>query len=108
VVLGGGQDAMNVTMTDRCAGKSEAKFYHKVSLSRYYSICVASLLHAEDLWSSKEHHCSIRYSGSSLCWGAPTSERELDLGGGQAHGDARGARMTRRLARPTGMRSRLL
>jgi hypothetical protein len=31
VVLGGGQDAMNVTMTDRRAGKFEAKFYHKVS-----------------------------------------------------------------------------
>jgi hypothetical protein len=30
VVLGGGQDAMNVTMTDRRAGKFEAKFYHKV------------------------------------------------------------------------------
>ena len=31
MVLGGGQDAMNVTMTDRRAGKFEAKFYHKVS-----------------------------------------------------------------------------
>jgi translation initiation factor 3 subunit I len=31
VVLGGGQDAMNVTMTDRRAGKFEAKFYHKES-----------------------------------------------------------------------------
>ncbi|CAD6221053.1 unnamed protein product [Miscanthus lutarioriparius] len=30
VVLGGGQDAMNVTMTDRRAGKFEAKFYHKI------------------------------------------------------------------------------
>ena len=50
MVLGGGQDAMNVTMTDRRAGKFEAKFYHKVSsfpvnkVSRYYSFCVASLL----------------------------------------------------------------
>jgi hypothetical protein len=33
VVLGGGQDAMNVTMTDRRAGKFEAKFYHKVIFS---------------------------------------------------------------------------
>jgi hypothetical protein len=30
VVIGGGQDAVNVTMTDRRAGKFEAKFYHKV------------------------------------------------------------------------------
>ncbi|PWZ37350.1 Eukaryotic translation initiation factor 3 subunit I [Zea mays] len=30
VVLGGGQDAMNVTMTDCRAGKFEAKFYHKI------------------------------------------------------------------------------
>jgi translation initiation factor 3 subunit I len=31
VVIGGGQDAMNVTMTDRRAGKFEAKFFHKVN-----------------------------------------------------------------------------
>ncbi|KAM0862089.1 hypothetical protein ACQ4PT_045484 [Festuca glaucescens] len=30
VVIGGGQDAMNVTMTDRRAGKFEAKFFHKI------------------------------------------------------------------------------
>jgi translation initiation factor 3 subunit I len=30
VVLGGGQDAMNVTMIDCRVGKFEAKFYHKV------------------------------------------------------------------------------
>ena len=33
VVIGGGQDAMNVTMTDRRAGKFEAKFFHKVNYS---------------------------------------------------------------------------
>jgi hypothetical protein len=30
VVLGGGQDASNVTTTDHRAGKFEAKFYDKV------------------------------------------------------------------------------
>ncbi|KAJ3683858.1 hypothetical protein LUZ60_014085 [Juncus effusus] len=30
VVIGGGQDAVNVTMTDRRAGKFEAKFFHKI------------------------------------------------------------------------------
>lgn len=30
VVIGGGQDAVNVTMTDHRAGKFEAKFYHKI------------------------------------------------------------------------------
>eukprot|EP00268_Persea_americana_P014415 TRINITY_DN1640_c0_g1_i3.p1 TRINITY_DN1640_c0_g1~~TRINITY_DN1640_c0_g1_i3.p1 ORF type:complete len:329 (-),score=61.80 TRINITY_DN1640_c0_g1_i3:363-1349(-) len=30
VVLGGGQDASNVTTTDRRAGKFEAKFFHKI------------------------------------------------------------------------------
>jgi hypothetical protein len=36
VVIGGGQDAMNVTMTDRRAGKFEAKFFHKVN----YPLCL--------------------------------------------------------------------
>ena len=50
MVLGGGQDAMNVTMTDRRAGKFEAKFDHKVisfpanKVSSYCSFCVTSLL----------------------------------------------------------------
>ncbi|XP_020255710.1 eukaryotic translation initiation factor 3 subunit I-like [Asparagus officinalis] len=30
VVIGGGQDAVNVTMTDHRAGKFEAKFFHKI------------------------------------------------------------------------------
>ena len=38
MVIGGGQDAMNVTMTDRRAGKFEAKFFHKVSSSHIVSI----------------------------------------------------------------------
>ncbi|EEE68313.1 hypothetical protein OsJ_26584 [Oryza sativa Japonica Group] len=30
VVIGGGQDAMNVTMTNCLAGKFEPKFFHKI------------------------------------------------------------------------------
>ena len=30
VILGGGQDAMNVTRTDARQGKFEARFYHKI------------------------------------------------------------------------------
>jgi hypothetical protein len=30
VVIGGGQEASQVTMSDRRAGKFEAKFFHKV------------------------------------------------------------------------------
>jgi hypothetical protein len=39
VVIGGGQEAVNVTMTDRRAGKFEAKFYHKVT---FYKIKILS------------------------------------------------------------------
>ncbi|RWW53126.1 hypothetical protein BHE74_00040406, partial [Ensete ventricosum] len=30
VVIGGGQEAVHVTTTDHCAGKFEAKFFHKI------------------------------------------------------------------------------
>lgn len=40
MVIGGGWDAMNVTMTDNRAGKFEAKFFHKVSYLHVISILV--------------------------------------------------------------------
>ncbi len=39
VVIGGGQEASQVTMSDRRAGKFEAKFFHKV-ISLYYLLLV--------------------------------------------------------------------
>uniref|UniRef100_A0A0E0MH19 Serine-threonine kinase receptor-associated protein n=1 Tax=Oryza punctata TaxID=4537 RepID=A0A0E0MH19_ORYPU len=36
VVIGGGQDAMNVTMTDHCAGKFEAKLFQDFARGNFW------------------------------------------------------------------------
>lgn len=38
VVIGGGQDAVNVTMTDHRQGKFEAKFFHKVNWMGLFTV----------------------------------------------------------------------
>lgn len=60
MVIGGGQDAMNVTMTDRRAGKFEAKFFHKVS-----SLHMVSILCFSENNDSVVFFCNVIFSFSN-------------------------------------------
>jgi hypothetical protein len=84
VLLGGGQDASQVTTTAAKAGGFEARFFHKVRGALPQAAILCSLLVCRYLPKLNRVSCQIRISflpSATDCW-APSIPHAADLPGG--------------------------